>query len=164
MSWAVLKLIAIAEFVTGFIAFVFACTALNDSIHADQSLAISLITAAFGFGIAILTTAAGFLLFFDSPRGLRLSIAAQWLQVVQLTTYPVTYQVVMGYAVTVFARSSGLIGVSAELGDIHTWLSFGGAATTGIAINFAAVGIASFLMRESNRLGATPKKPRLARL
>jgi hypothetical protein len=164
MSWALLKLIAIAEFVTGAIAFVFACTALNDSIHADQSLAISLITAAFGFGVAILTAGAGFLLFFDSPRGLPLSIAAQWLQVVQLTTSPVTYQVVMGYAVTVFVRGSGFIGVGAEFGDIHTWLSFGGSATTGIAINFAAVGIASLLMRESNRLRATPKKPRLARL
>src|ERR1700742_1990290 len=156
MGWAALKLIAIAEVVAGVITFVLACTALKMSIHTYESLAFLLIENAFTFGVAILMMYGGFLMFFDSPRGLRLSIAAQSMQVLQLTTHPLTYQVVMGYALTGFVRASGFIGVSGELGDVHAWLSFGNSDPTSFGVNFAAVAVTSFLMREGRRADAKP--------
>lgn len=162
MSWAALKLIAIAEVVAGFMTFVLACTALKISIHTYQSLVFLLIENVFSFGVAILMVIAGFLLFFDSPRGYRLSIAAQSMQVVQLTTHPLSYQVVMGYALTGFARANGFVGVSAALGDIRAWLSFGDSDGASFGVNFAAIAVTSFLMRQASR--AEPKPiARLAR-
>lgn len=162
MSWAALKLIAIAEVVAGLIAFGLACTALKISIHTYQSLVFLLIENAFTFGVAILMIAAGFLLFFDSPRGYRLSIAAQSMQVLQVTTHLISYQVVMGYALIGFARANGLIGVSAALGDIRSWLSFGDSDGASFGVNFAAVAVTSFLMRQARQADAKPAA-RLAR-
>ena len=156
MGWAVLKLIAIAEVVAGVIAFVLACTALKISIHTYQSLIFLLIENAFSFGVAILMICAGFLMFFGSPRGVRLSIAAQSMQVLQLTTHPLTYQVIMGYALSGFVRANGFIGVTAALGDIHAWLSFGNSDGASFGVNFAALAVTSFLMREASRTDAQP--------
>jgi hypothetical protein len=156
MGWVFLKLIAIAEVVVGVIAFVLACTALKASIHTYTSLVFFLIEIVFAFGVAILMISAGFLMFFGSPRGLRLSIAAQSMQVLQLTTHPLTYHVVMGYALTVFVRGSGFIGVSAALGDIQALLSFGNSYEASFGVNFAAVAVSSFLMREGSRSEAKP--------
>ncbi len=162
MGWAGLKLIAIAEVVAGVIAFGLACTSLKLSIHTYQSLFSLLIETAFGFGVAILTAGAGLLLFLGSPRGLRLSIAAQSLQVLQVSTYPLTYSVVMGYALSGFVRANGFIGVSAGLGSVHALLAFANSDGASFGVNFAAIAVTSFLMREARGADMNPA-PRSAR-
>jgi hypothetical protein len=116
--------------------------------HIDGTHALSITERVFSFGIASLAIVAGILLFLGRPLGLRLSVWGQALQAVVIETHTIAYQVVMGYSFTVFAHFNGFVGVSASVGDFQSWLTFGDAESPYVAVNLAALGVASFLLRE----------------
>ncbi len=147
-SKIILRVIAVVEIAGSIGVFALTLPSLWHSVSAFTSWSDPLVAVIFEVAIPAATLVGGILLWKLRPAGVRLSACAQVPQLVLVVSHTVTYKMVMGVGLLLFANvQTGIVGAKAELGDVVTTLAFGQPVQTVIQINLVAIWILYYLLR-----------------